>query len=390
VTIEIVSQPEKQLGKVIDDLIPDSSPCKKIVFVSAFVALRTILRLREKILYQKDQGAEIIFNIGFDLFGTSKNVFDELNTWNCNVFVTHNSLPRVTFHPKMYLIETVRSATIIIGSNNLTDGGMFTNFENSSLASFLLPQENIQYQKYLNSVNNLINPTESGTTKKLSQPLIDKLSRAGLIINESEARKRSEKQRRKFFNESLLPDPFEARPVAFPPLPSIEIRRSAEEQVAPVTSDDFLSTTPLPSGLLVWEKVLPQSDVLQADGGTNPVGGVRLTQAKFRVNNLLIDQTQYFRQLFNSYPWEQHGQYIDQEHTFVPMRIQIGQTDYGVINFEISHKPSGEAEQGNYTTILHWGRRFSPIIRSSHIVGHKLRLYETPEGEVDFFIDIQP
>jgi hypothetical protein len=44
------------------------------------------------------------------------------------------------------------------------------------------------------------------------------------------------------------------------------------------------------------------------------------------------------------------------------MRIFIRGQDYGIRNFEISHKPSGEAGQANYTTILRWGRDFTPTV----------------------------
>jgi HKD family nuclease len=52
------------------------------------------------------------------------------------VFFKH---PRQTFHPKLYWFESPpdgewNSATVIIGSSNLTRGGLFTNFESSLVA----------------------------------------------------------------------------------------------------------------------------------------------------------------------------------------------------------------------------------------------------------------
>lgn len=126
--------------------------------------------------------------------------------------------------------------------------------------------------------------------------------------------------------------------------------------------------------------------------GTAHVGGVRLTQAKFE-NPIgqRINQTSYFRNLFADYHWENEtGRHrgSSQEHAFVPMRLVIDGMDYGIHNFEISHKPSGEAGLGNYTTILRWGRIFNPIIQEKNLSGKGLSLYETYDNGADFTINI--
>jgi hypothetical protein len=345
------------------------------------------------LLSHRDLGADVVFNIGFDLFGTSKNVLDELSQWNCSVFLTHNALPRVTFHPKVYLVEAENTAVVIVGSNNLTDGGMYTNCETATLTTFKLPDEQEQYDEFLSAIRNLVNPVESGTTKPLTPDLLVSLVNAGLILNESESRRRSEKQKSEFASTTHQgsSNPFDAVPVVLPPLNGKSLRtRETEAWGVPSETDVTEASQILPTGALVWEKKLPPSDVLIATGRTNPVGGVRLTQAGFKVAGAPIQQTLYFRQLFNDYHWEQRGRYKDQEHTFVPMRVRIGSTDHGIIRFEISHKPTGEAGQGNYTSMLHWGKSFSPKIRERDLTNYQLRLFETPGFEVDFFLDIQP
>jgi hypothetical protein len=144
-----------------------------------------------------------------------------------------------------------------------------------------------------------------------------------------------------------------------------------------------------PKGVLVWKKTLPKTDALQVRAGSHHVGGVRLTQAKFEnLPGHRIDQTTYFRQLFAEYGWEpEPGKYSDQEHTFVPMQTIIRGKDYGIHNFEISHKPSGEAGQDNYTTILRWGE-FSATVVQENLTDTVFSLYETPEGDAKFLIDI--
>ena len=115
-----------------------------------------------------------------------------------------------------------------------------------------------------------------------------------------------------------------------------------------------------------------------------------MAKAKFEnPPGTLIDQTTYFRNLFRDFDWEvEPGKHSDREHTFIPMRIFIRQRDYGIRNFEISHKPSGEADQKNSPTALRWGGGFNRIVRGLHLSGAIFSLYETPEADAPFLIEI--
>ena len=136
--IGTVTQPENQLGIEISELLNSETVYTRIVFVSAFVALRTVLRLREQLLAHVEAGARLRLTIGID-GGTSREVAEELLRWNCETFIFHNTIARATFHPKVYLFESATSATIFIGSNNLTDGGFYTNYEVATRYDFDLP-----------------------------------------------------------------------------------------------------------------------------------------------------------------------------------------------------------------------------------------------------------
>jgi hypothetical protein len=45
------------------------------------------------------------------------------------LFVYHNEAPETTFHPKVYLFQNDTDAKLIVGSNNLTEAGLFVNTE---------------------------------------------------------------------------------------------------------------------------------------------------------------------------------------------------------------------------------------------------------------------
>jgi hypothetical protein len=366
--------------------------------VSAFVGLRTILRLRESLANQIEEGASLKFTVGIDLGGTSKEVLEELLRWNCEVYIYHNPIGRATFHPKIYLFQGESSATLFIGSNNLTDGGFYTNYEATTRYDFNFPEDQEDFENIIEPIQAFLEP-EGGTVQLLTDNLVEILTQRGELPTEQEARRRHQNTRTTRENAGPA-NPFTPEAPPTPPLLPHNIRVEEEPVGIRITPENTVGTEPQeietnengekPEGLLVWRKVLPNSDALQVRDGSNSVGGVRLTQARFEdTAGTRIDQTTYFRNLFADYPWENEERgHTDQEHTYIPMRIFIRDTDFGIHNFEISHKPTGEAGQANYTTILRWGRNFSPVIKDANLTGTTLSLYETPDAAAPFFIDI--
>jgi HKD family nuclease len=394
--IQTITQPEHQLGSEISEVLASEAAYVKIVLVSAFVALRTILRLREQLLRQVQFGTNLRFTIGIDLGGTSREVLQELLTWNCETFVFHNTISRATFHPKVYLFETATTATLFVGSNNLTDGGFYTNYEAATRYDFELPEDVVEYERLLRPLTPFLNP-EGATVLPLDADLIQTLVARGELPSEAEIRQRRREQSQSVNHDGgeIPASPFAPVLTPLPPLLPQNLRAEeppvaalpelpAEQELHPVVLR--------PIGVAVWRKFLTPSEALQVNDGTAHVGGVRLTQAKFEnPPGQIINQTSYFRRIFADYHWEaETGRHrsVDQEHTFVPMRIIIRGTDYGIHNFEISHKPSGEAEQGNFTTTLRWGREFNPIIQSADLTGAIFSLFETAEANAAFLIDI--
>jgi len=394
-TSRTIAQPAVQLGQEIDALLAVEPPHNRIVFVSAFVALRTILRLRDRLLARFQAGCQLRLTVGIDLGGTSRDVLQELLRWNCEVFVFHNPIVRATFHPKIYLFEGPHQSTLILGSNNLTDGGFYTNYEAAVRHDFELPADALDRTRIIEPLLPFIEPAVGATVQQLTQQLIDTLAARGMLPTEVEARqnRRNQAQRQQRPAEQVPANPFAAVAPPNPPLlpQAIRAQEPAVAAAQPPEQQPVEALGPRPvGGLLVWRKVLPQTDALQVPEGTHHVGGVRLTQAKFEnPPGQRIDQTTYFRNLFRDFQWEHEGGgHRDQEITFVPMRVFIRGQDHGIRNFEISHKPTGEAGQANYTTILRWGRDFTPTITQENVTGLTLSLYETPGADAPYLLDL--
>lgn len=400
--VTTILQPQTQLGNQIDEILNEEFAYTRLVFVSAFVSLRTILNLRERLLERKISGTALRFTIGIDLGGTSREVLEELLRWDCHTCIFHNAIPRSTFHPKLYLFESPTKAILFIGSNNLTNGGFYTNYEAATRYDFEFPADAAEYARLVTPMSPFLEPT-GGTVRDLNRELIDALVSRGELPSEIEQRQQRKAQARaqRSNGTNSFVNPFAAVVISRPPLLPEALRRELpQEPQQPIVVEPPPATEAAPqpqgdiplqrSGVLVWQKKLPQTDALQVNEGSNHVGGVRLTQAKFEnPPGRRIDQTTYFRQIFSEYPWgpEPRGR-SNQEHTFVPMRIIIRGRNYGIRNFEISHKPSGEAGQDNYTTILRWGREFTPIVMAENLTNTVFSLYEIGEGNADFLIEI--
>jgi hypothetical protein len=156
--------------------------------------------------------------------------------------------------------------------------------------------------------------------------------------------------------------------------------------------DTALPKLDIEKGPLVWEKSdLPASDVERQTG--HGTGGIRLVQADFKVDGDLIDWTQYFRyDVFGDLNWRDANTdkfRAADEISEAKFIVSIMGEDYGYKKLTISHKPSGEANQGNYTTQLHWGE-MRGVIHDLNLIGCTFRLYSPPaDQEEPYHIEIE-
>jgi HKD family nuclease len=135
--------------------------------------------------------ASVKIFVGVDLRGTSQEGLEDLLA--CvpapnQVWVCRNE-KRSTFHPKVYLFRSQDSADIVIGSGNLTEGGLFTNYEASLALSLDLrePAEKDLVSDIDRTLDDWSNP-DTGTSKLLTADIIQDLVDRGYIVGESETR----------------------------------------------------------------------------------------------------------------------------------------------------------------------------------------------------------
>lgn len=90
------------------------------------------------------RGGNVVITAGVDVGGTTaEGLQDLLNAVDDKgqIFVFHNANSS-TFHPKVYLFKNDTRAKLVIGSGNLTEGGLFTNYEAGLHVTLDLQNEN--------------------------------------------------------------------------------------------------------------------------------------------------------------------------------------------------------------------------------------------------------
>src|SRR5271157_155455 len=102
------------------------------------------------------------------------------------IWVFHNE-NLSTFHPKVYLFKNRSRADVVVGSGNLTSGGLFTNYEASlALSLDLADERDRSLLESLEQVLDLwINPA-SGTARVLDEALLQELLRSRYVVLEAQ------------------------------------------------------------------------------------------------------------------------------------------------------------------------------------------------------------
>jgi HKD family nuclease len=366
--------------------------------IVAFASRAGIVGLSRHIETAKNNGIEVSFIIGVDNEGTSKEALEELLNLNVNCFVYHTT-QKVIFHPKIYLFQGSENL-VIIGSSNITLPGLYQNVESSVNITFDEGDEDGNtILQHISFHFNTILTEDDANLQKLDQELINDLVSAGIVPSES-VRLRRQNKKKKNINSERSNDALNKIKARFPSKelrkPDKEFGRTATETIS---SEEIFEVVPEmiseeepTRGELVWQKNdLPKSDVQIVETGstTNPTGGFRLTQAGFEVAGTRIDQTIYFRNnLFGTYTWEEVSDTPFVEVAKVPIRIVIENRDYGTYLLNVRHKPSGEAGQANYTTLISWGEVGNTIGRLK-LNGKTMQMYRsTHQGNEIFEIVI--
>jgi hypothetical protein len=130
-------------------------------------------------------------SVGVDLGGTSIEGLQALMSaveGDGGIWVFHNET-HSTFHPKVYLFSNPSRASLVVGSSNLTEGGLYANYEASleSLLDLELPDDRAAYDRVCGTLDSWRDET-GGTARRLTPDFLLELLAEGYIVPERLAR----------------------------------------------------------------------------------------------------------------------------------------------------------------------------------------------------------
>lgn len=176
------------------------------------------------------QGGHLSIIVGIDIQNTTREglqaLLDLEQHGHCETFVYHNEAGGV-FHPKLYLFRNEEEARLIVGSNNITQSGLYVNVE-----AGLQVDTNVNADVVTQALDALSSwkDTTSRLSIRLDQDFLASLIAGGYVPDEARALQelRRERTRRPpratpplFASKRFAAPPIDgARPVAVPARPA--------------------------------------------------------------------------------------------------------------------------------------------------------------------------
>lgn len=129
----MINQPfHGQLGELLCKKL--TQPLGRVAHFTIFTAFAKnsgVLRLKPALEQFKNAGGYITAFIGVDAHGTSYEAVLNMFELCDELYIVHSESPASTFHSKIYELTNDGNTWIAVGSNNLTGGGLWTNYESA-------------------------------------------------------------------------------------------------------------------------------------------------------------------------------------------------------------------------------------------------------------------
>ncbi|WFF32857.1 hypothetical protein FAM19024_002405 [Propionibacterium freudenreichii] len=354
----------------------------------------------------RQQGGHVSLIIGVSEGGASKEGLELALEAADESFVFHD--PHRTFHPKVYLGRSDTERSLLVGSSNLTAGGLSWNYE----ASLWLDWAPGEADDLEDSVNRWFDKlhSEPESCKELTAELIQQMQDSRDISIGSELGARRHKKRNSDAPEdndskvtATIDGLFTAISQGLRRLPGLSSRLTplatpAPIQVTPASSTPNAQGQPagpisgsdaaLPVDDVThrWFKVMDHTAAQQVkSANTNPTGNLRLSQGEADINHRIY----FHNTMFGGLPWTPTAGKTTEQEVVVKFHVWVDGTDFGEREIRLSHDPHRISGQGNVPTVLHWGP-LSPLLRSTNYIGYYVTLERVVGGGYNLVVSREP
>lgn len=407
VDIRFVSQPfadGEDLRDFLDGVAADSDLTTLRVVV-AWARRSGLARIESCISALRERGGRLLVVVGISEGGGTRQGMEWLVKLADEVHVFHDS--GRTFHPKVYLASGEGSARLLVGSQNLTLGGLAWNYEAALICELdlelpedaALHQQVIQYFERLRSDEDVCLELDDDRLRALlADPALQ-------IKDEDDRRSRVEADPETEDLEDVdgPSDEVERAAAAVfgrsrePKRAIPQLASSATPQPAPPVQAGGASVPPSsgsasgplssPAASHRWFKKMDGTAAQKPPSpASKPTGNLRLSQEEFA-----IDHTRYFRQVFfGDEIWTARPSDPRFEDLTVPMTVVVDGRDLGAVDIRLSHAEHRISHQGNVPTVLHWGATVGQMLRQGNYVGRTVTLERLAGGSYSLTIGSSP
>ncbi len=317
---------------------------------------------------------------------TSIQAIKRLRKLKISTFAVDTGSRLTIFHPKLYLACNATHAGAIIGSANLTIGGLHNNIELSTLLHLDLSvtSEREFVDEILSNFSNIQSKHPKHVFEITSVDQADKLLEEGRLVDESIVPAPSVGgTSKKGARDDLSPMPLwhgkrESKPrpkTAVPPASAAVGKAKAKAKAS--------------SKYLVWEsKPLTERDLSIPKGATtNPTGSMGWKKGLLEG----VDQRHHFRdEVFADLTWTPDAPPSKWERAVANFELIVKNVNHGTFALKLSHKTDKKSAsylQKNFMTQLHWGEA-KGLIANSDLLGRTLLLYRRDSSPPEFTIEI--
>jgi HKD family nuclease len=312
--------------------------------------------------------------------------------FGCTALAVDTGSRNVIFHPKIYFARNATAARLVLGSANLTIGGLNSNIEAS--VTMMLDLSLKDDADFVADIRAKIAGMRADYPEHVftvpDAAAVAVLLEAGRVVDESIVA--APTPGGSSVNRDLDTIPrmkLKTQPMkrpAMPPAPAVAAL--AAMPAAPAAAPVVVSV-PAASVrdhlALVWESrpLTRRYLTIPTGANTNPTGSMLFTKGAMDD----IDQRHYFRdEVFGGLGWH-HDTALGKEHmerAEAQFRLIIRDVDYGVFTLRLSHNTRTDTaayEQSNSMTQLHWGE-VRPLVAREDLLDRTMYLYrdETDPG----------
>lgn len=229
IAMTLFLQPQKPLGyAVIEEL--NCEDLKHIDIAVAWVRASGLVQLEAGITGAIERGAKLRLVVGIDADNTSiegleglLNIAKQGKEGQVRLGVRHNEAGPL-FHPKLYAFRTDKETRAYIGSNNLTQAGLFRNDE---LSVRVVEARKGQLEEQIDATMNQFTDAKSNLNRVLDLDLLKELIEKGYIFKEarllsvSRGKIRGQARKKPAFGYAYRKPPTPPKPAAVSVVPEV-------------------------------------------------------------------------------------------------------------------------------------------------------------------------